>query len=90
MQGVELAVVFVMAVGRDANLKAVGRVHKEAPIFARHTEGVRGACGVSQVLALVEQVTTPVTSLQGAKSDFVLPMLPKFKTSESMVMEPLA
>lgn len=89
MQGVELAVVFVMVVGRDANLKAVGRAHKEAPTFARPMEGVRGACGGSRVLVLVTAVMVLVTSLQGAKLDFVLPILPKFKTSESM-MEPSA
>lgn len=57
VQGVpedELTFVFVMAGGKDANLKGVGKVHREALISVRHMVEGRDVPGVTLVLNLAK------------------------------------
>lgn len=65
-----LTFVSVMVGASDANPKGVGRVHKVALIFARHTEEVRDARGASLARNLVK-VMDSVTRLLGERLGYV-------------------
>lgn len=63
-------IVYDMGVGRDARLKVVGRVLREALIFARHMAGARDVHGVRLALGWVNRVHRAI-GLQGVRLVFV-------------------
>ena len=56
-----------MEEAKDANLKGVERVHKEALIFARHMVGGKDALGAIRDQNIATNLVVLVTHLQGAK-----------------------
>lgn len=85
VQGEELIFVYAMVVEKDAKLKAVGKVLREAPISAKPTAEGRDALGVSLILNLAK-VMVPVTHLPEGRLDFVHLMVLSFKTNASTVV----
>lgn len=86
VQGDVQTSVFAMVEEKGAKVKDVKRAHREALISARHMEEVSAACMANKVRDLVEMVIALVISSQGVKLVFALPIVHKFKTSESMEM----
>lgn len=85
-QGDGLIIVYVMVVARDANLKGVGKVHREALISARPMVVGRGALGANLVLNL-ELVKIFASQLSVGRLGCVLLMVLWSRTNEFMVVQ---
>ncbi|KAG8058647.1 hypothetical protein GUJ93_ZPchr0002g26096 [Zizania palustris] len=75
-----------MVGARDANPPAVTRVHREAPVFARHMEAANVACGVTKDLTM-GLATLLVSGLQEAKTACVFITIHSQMTVVSMGLE---
>jgi len=85
VQGEELIFVYAMVVEKDAKLKAVEKVLREALISAKPTAVERDAPGVSLILYLAK-VMVLVTHLLEERLDFVHLMVLSCKTNAFMVV----
>lgn len=82
-----LNIVFAMVVERDANLKAVVKVPREAPISARPMVEGKDATGVTLVTSL-GKVMFLATHLLGVKLDSVGLMVAWSRIRGSTVVQP--